>query len=643
MMLSKLKLIGGDSGYPMDQGGSTDQGGSFDTDWAPVPDPAADEGVGGWGDSSAAPDFIIADSKSGGSTAGTTTMSGAATGATTVATTGSGLVINLTWDTSVGSAPAAFQTDVVAAVQFIESLITTSATVNLTVGYGEVGGYSMSGGALGESISYLAGISYSSLVADLKATASTDATDAAMVASLPATDPTGANNYWLTTAQAKALGAISANATGTDGSVGFATSNYFSYGDTNTAGTVAAGTYDFFATVVHEITETMGRINLVGSTSINGSAAYGLMDLTHYSAPGVRQLIQSNGGFTDPGGYASPDGGTTNIDNFNAVSGGDPGDLAQPTADSLNAFANSGVLEPFSNNDATLMDMIGWNVAGSSSPPPPPPPPPQAPTGVAITPVTSSLAALQGSTGLTAGRPMAQNTETGGVSGDAFSYSLGGTGAGAFTLSSSGGLGTGGSVVTGAAGGKLYALTITAHDTTNGTSSPAVPVNVVVGTASATGGDTINLSAISGIVTSAPSFIYGLTGNDTLNGTGMSGPLFFDGGAGADVMTGGSGANRYEYGATSDSTASAMDIITNFNVALDTIDLTGIGTHLSKTGALGAAATSIGARSVGWQNTGGNTVIYVNTSAKTEVLGKANMAIEMQGSIALASGNILHA
>jgi plastocyanin len=349
------------------------------------------------GDAQCGPDVVLySGGSSGGSTGGTLSVSSAIQ----VTTSGAGLVINLNWDSSVSSAPSGFQSDVVAAAQYIESLISTTATMTLNVGYGEVGGTTLGGGALGESLSYLYGIGYSSLVNDLKASASTDSTDTSMVASLPATDPTGVNNYFLTTAQAKALG--TGLSTSLDGDVGFATSSSFTYGDTNTTGTVASNTYDFFATVVHEITETMGRLNLVGTTSINGTAAYALMDLTHYSAPGVRQLIQSNGG---SGGYASPDGGATNIDNFNPVSSGDPGDLAQSTPDSLNAFASPGVLEPFTTNDTTLMDMIGWNLTGSTSPPPTPP------TGVSFQPVTiTGTAAGQAVTDVTTITPFSTVT-----------------------------------------------------------------------------------------------------------------------------------------------------------------------------------------------------------------------------------------
>jgi hypothetical protein len=65
----------------------------------------------------------------------------------------------------------------------------------------------------------------------------------------------------------------------------------------------------------------------------------------------------------------------------------------------------------------------------------------------------------------------------------------------------------------------------------------------------------------------------------------MVGALWIDGGAGADVMAGGSGSNHYVYTAASDSTASAMDVITNFSGNLDAIDL-GLGQTLKVAGAL---------------------------------------------------------
>ena len=134
----------------------------------------------------------------------------------------------------------------------------------------------------------------------------------------------------------------------------------------------------------------------------------------------------------------------------------------------------------------------------------------------------------------------------------------------------------------------------------------------------------------------------GIGGADTINGAGMTGTLYFDAGTGADRMTGGSGHNIYEYAATSDSTVSAMDIISNFNTATDRIDLTGLSSRFSSVAALSTTATTLAAGAIGWQVSGGNTFVYANTSGRTESLGSTNMKIELQGAIALTAANISH-
>ena len=297
---------------------------------------------------------------------GSTPSTGPAPTPTVVTTPGSGLVIDLDWDSSVSSAPAGFTSDMIAAAKFLESEITNAVTINLDVGYGEVDGSSLSSAALGESETNIESVSYSSLVAALTATASTDATDASLLASLPATSPVS-GTYWVTTAQAKALGLSPANGTSLDGAIGFGPSSDFTYGLTNTSGTVASDTYDFFATAVHEMTETMGRVLLAGE-SINGSAGYSLMDLMHYSASGTRDFTQSTAG------YFSVDGGATDLGDYNTIAGGDAGDWASSVGDnSFDAYANPGVLEPVTANDLTEMDAIGWNMTGSVVAPVTPP------------------------------------------------------------------------------------------------------------------------------------------------------------------------------------------------------------------------------------------------------------------------------
>ncbi|MBS0560815.1 MAG: NF038122 family metalloprotease [Proteobacteria bacterium] len=566
----------------------------------------------------------------GGGTGGT-----ASAKVTTVTTAGSGLTVNLLWDSSVTSlAPslmAAFQTDVINAVKFLEATIVSSVTVNLRVGYGEVGGSNLSRGALGESISNLTSVSYSDLVAALHSVASSDATDTSMLASLPATPPTS-DTYWVTTAQAKALGLAPANSQTLDGAIGFGLSTNFTYGDTNTTGTVAPGTYDFFSTVAHEVTETMGRMLLVGG-SVNGAPAYTVLDLAHYSAPGVMDFTQ-----TTPG-YFSIDGGVTNLGDFNTIRGGDAGDWASTvTNDSFDAFGSPGSFENVSANDFAVMDAIGWTLAGTTAAPP---------AGVTISPATASVGALQSPRGLTANTAIATFAQQGGHAGDTFIYTLGGANAGSFSLDAATGvLSTGSAVVAGAANGQAYALTVTATDTTAGASAPAQAVNVVVGNGS---GNRVSVASLVGSgATATPTFVYGLAGSDTLNGQGMTGPLLFAAGGGADTLTGGSGPNEYMYGAVTDSRGAAFDTITNFNVAMDTIDLTGIGASgLSFAGALASGATTIGADQIAYQQTGGGagtvTSLYVNTSGAAEALGSANMKIALTGAIGLTSTNVLHA
>ncbi len=302
-----------------------------------------------------------------GGSSGTSFTTTSPPAATQVTTPGSGLVINLDWDSSVSSAPAGFTSDMIAAARFLESQISTSVTINLDVGYNEVAGSSLASGALGESETNIESVSYSALIAALKATASSDATDQSVLASLPSSSPAN-GTYWVTTAQAKSLGLSAANGTGLDGDVGFGVSSEFTYGDTNTSGSVGAGTYDFFATAVHELSETMGRLLLVGG-SVAGTTGYSLMDLLHYSASGVRDFTQSTPG------YFSVNGGATNLGNYNTIAGGDAGDWANSVTDnSFDAYATPGVLEPVTTNDLTEMDGISWTLNGSSTAPPPPPP-----------------------------------------------------------------------------------------------------------------------------------------------------------------------------------------------------------------------------------------------------------------------------
>ena len=609
-----------------------DNGFVFDSAFAPIPDPSAFYAFGDTSSASGARAVASGDtyvisglarvSGKGGATTTTTTTTSSTPSVLTSQSTVSPFVINIAWDSTVAFAPAGFMSAVLAEVQHLESLFADPVTINIQVGYGAVAGSVLPGGAVGGSGASNVAVSYSSLVAALRADAKTT-TDASVLASLPATSPVSGTVY-VSTAEAKALGLIAAGGTSIDGYAAFSSSLTFTYNDT---GGVAAGTYDFTAAVQHEFGEILGRTMLNG---YNGNNMF--YDLLHYSAPGVRDFSGSTPG------YFSPDGGVTNDGALNTVSGGDTGDWASSMGnDSFNAFASPGVVYSLSSFDLTLLDALGWDPTGSVAPPPPPSPP----TGVAVSALAKTIA-----NALAAAAPLATIVQTGGTSGDSYSYTLGGAGAGAFTLSTANNIAQLSSGVAGLAGsttGTLYALTVTANDLTLGVSSPATAVDVIVGT---DGSDTISVSAVlAGQAPSTPSFIYGRGANDTLDGSGMSGKLWFVGSGGADRMTGGSGVNDYLYAATSDSTASAMDIITNFHAGTDTIDLTGLGSALSFVGpikAAGKGANILAAHSAGWQASGGNTFVYVNTSGSSESLSGTNMKIELLGSVSLTSSNILH-
>ena len=189
----------------------------------------------------------------------------------------------------------------------------------------------------------------------------TSAADASAVASLLG-DPTAGGNFWLSTAEAKAMGLL-ASTTNSDGSVGFSSSSgIFDYDNSNG---VSSGQYDFFATVAHEFSEVMGRILLVGGTIGGVSKSYDVFDLFHYSASGTHDLSGS------VAGYFSVDNGTTDLHNFNTSPlGGDRGDWASSsTPDAFDAFGSSGVVSPVSASDLTALDAIGWNMASTAPPP----------------------------------------------------------------------------------------------------------------------------------------------------------------------------------------------------------------------------------------------------------------------------------
>ena len=172
---------------------------------------------------------------------------------------GMALTFNTTWDPSITSLAnaATVEQAFTTAESRLSGILANPVSVNVNVSWGKLGTQALPTGALGASSTSLYGyFSYSQMKSWLTAAATT-AADKAAVATLPATSPTGAVQYVLTAAQAKALGVVAPTSTSADGSIGFA-ANKYTFSETN--GT-AANTYDFIAVAEHELTEVLGRMS----------------------------------------------------------------------------------------------------------------------------------------------------------------------------------------------------------------------------------------------------------------------------------------------------------------------------------------------------------------------------------------------
>jgi hypothetical protein len=247
-----------------------------------------------------------------------------------------------------GANAAAAQAAWIAAANVYTSHFSDNIHINITVD--AVAGTSV----FGQSSTPLNSTSYANLrnlmVADAKTT--NDNTAIGAGGSLSATDPTGGSTWWVSRAQAKAIGLI-ADDLNNDGTTTFGAGNPFTF-----SGPVAPGTYDFQGVAAHEISEVMGRLGLSGIGF--GPNDYSLTDLFSYKSAGTRGL----GG--DGGNNFSIDNGTTLLKLFNNhnANGLDTRDWAPGTNDSFNQFSNSGVPNPVSNVDLQLLDVLGYDLNG---------------------------------------------------------------------------------------------------------------------------------------------------------------------------------------------------------------------------------------------------------------------------------------
>jgi len=305
----------------------------------------------------------------------------------TVTLPGSGLVFVNTYEPNISQN---YVNAIIAAENFYQSQISTSVTLDYTfsIQNGGVNGF------VGENSQDGLTVSYASLKSALTSRA-TSANDAAAIASLPSTDITSGQGFFIQDGLAQALGLLPAIATGTDDTVflNSADSYFFNQSDP------VAGEFDAVSTLEHEISEGMGRAGGLGLAPDND---WGIVDLFRYSAPGVRDLT---GGADGKKAFFSI-GGTTLLTQFNnpvLVSGDaadwNPSSIKQQSTlvfggyDSYGA-APTGLVGIVTATDLSLMDVIGWTLT-SQSPASPPPPPPPLPGPPPPPPPPSALTAAQ--------------------------------------------------------------------------------------------------------------------------------------------------------------------------------------------------------------------------------------------------------
>ena len=235
---------------------------------------------------------------------------------------------NLTYGPDIASAPDGFKATVEAVAAFFESSFTDPITINVKVERG------LSGGLLGHSDYALTGPYTFAQITSALAQDPHSGSDAIALAHLPTVDPiSGTHAYYMTSAQAKALGLQGAS-DALDGTVQFANNPPFDY---DRSDGITPGSYDFYGTVAHEFSEVMGReLNAIGNEVQTGKPnGYYPFDLFKYSAAGVPTFVGTTAG------YFSPDGGVTNLDNFNADSDDDFGDWASSAGDdAFRAFSD---------------------------------------------------------------------------------------------------------------------------------------------------------------------------------------------------------------------------------------------------------------------------------------------------------------
>ena len=272
-----------------------------------------------------------------------------------------GLTIDVTWDSSVASAPPDFEQTVEAGVNILEQTITNKITVDIDVGYGEYANDSLLPAGISEGGPQSYSLSYS----DLRSLLALDGTTAAAILgvnSLPNTSSLdGQSNFFVGTAEAKALGLLNNDGTVTSEGLAFGLSDDGGLPDGWTGfGTGFTGTSLIDATL-HEIAHALGRTY--------GTSALSLYRYTISNGQAVHYFQGGNPPPDAAPSYFSIDGGASKIADFGESS--DPADFLNYPKSPLTpndpfdeAVEGDGDLTP---QDLVMLNVLGFQISSIES------------------------------------------------------------------------------------------------------------------------------------------------------------------------------------------------------------------------------------------------------------------------------------
>jgi len=209
-------------------------------------------------------------------------------------------------------------------------------------------------GALGESLS--SGYNFTSSAFN-QIRANLLATGAGYV--LPSTSPETSltDKYYVPKAEAVVLGLFAPSSTA-DGSIFIGSAvNWFS-----NEGFPVSNAYDLFGTILHEVTEVLGRQSGV-TNAVSGALGLTPMDLFRYHGTGANSVTLGD----RP--YFSIDGGATSLGAWNGTSTADAGDWSSVPGtatlpgqhDALNGYGSLGAVASLSAVDITLLNALGYH------------------------------------------------------------------------------------------------------------------------------------------------------------------------------------------------------------------------------------------------------------------------------------------